>query len=205
MIEGARQTIREPLFSVEVVHHERSTRREMSASRLERLLREEVALEADRRLPGHERERVGKREDDEVVGSVRALQEGTTIRDDAGHPRVIVWVFGMVLDADRLDLRIDLDGVDVLRSLPKRDRHIVAVPGADNEHAVGRGADPFIRDLVIRTDGCLRRLVRDAVRGDRRRGAGVLHQEPVVRRPDRLTSQCADRKYHQQRDPGYVL
>ena len=44
----------------------------------------------------------------------------------------------MVVASDRLDHRVDLDGVDVLRALRQRDGDVVAVARADDEHVAER-------------------------------------------------------------------
>jgi hypothetical protein len=47
-------------------------------------------------------------------------------------------VIGVVLGAELLDLRVDLDRVDVLCSRGEGGRDVVAVPGADHEHVARR-------------------------------------------------------------------
>ena len=59
----------------------RRRRLEVVAGRLHRLLGEEVALEAERRLARHERDRVRQREQDQVVLLVGALEERAAVVD----------------------------------------------------------------------------------------------------------------------------
>ena len=67
LLHGAGQPPDQPVLAVVVVHRERPAGREMVAHRLHRLDREQVALQPQRARTGDQRQRVGQREDDQVV------------------------------------------------------------------------------------------------------------------------------------------
>ena len=83
--------------------------------------------------------------------------------------------FGWSSDPDLLDLRVDLDRVDMARAMLQRNRHIGAGSGAHDQHPLERPIrEPAIDLLVERIDRSVERphrLVRDAVDVDRRDAA----------------------------------
>ena len=86
VLERAGVALDEPRLAVVVVHGERATGGEVVAVRLDGLLGEQVALEADRRLALQQRERVGEGEQDRVPLAVGLLEEGAAV-GDVGRPR----------------------------------------------------------------------------------------------------------------------
>ena len=107
---------------VVVVHRERAARPEQRARPVERLGGEEVVLEAQRRLPGDDRRRVGQGEQHEVVARVGALHEGAPVVDVHRHPRVGVGLVRMPVAPDLHERRVDLDRVDPLGALARARR-----------------------------------------------------------------------------------
>ncbi len=180
---GAGQPVDQPGLAVVVVHRERAVRLQVLADRGHRLLGEEERLQPDLRGPAHQGQRVGQREEHEVVGAVRALEERAAVVGVHAHVGVVVRPVDVVLAADLEDARVDVDGVDAVGALAQRDRDVRAGAGADDEHVaegVARGSqvrrlvDPLaLLDLPLRGG---HQLVRDAVRLDQ--------QEAVVRRDD---------------------
>ena len=178
IVERARVAIEKERLVV-VVHREGPARIQVSPDRRHRLLCEEVVLEPKRALPCEQRQRVGQREQDEVVVVLRLLDEGAPVIDVDAHARVLVRPARMERLAERLDLGIDLDGVDVLRALGERDGDVVAVAGSDDQHVVERPGDVSIGKEVEALDLRERRqrvrgLVRNVVRADRE---GVARQD----------------------------
>ena len=168
--ERARVAVAEPRLVV-VVHRECSAGLEQLLHAFHRLLGEEVVLEPQHALPCEERERVGQREDDQVVAVVCVLHVGAAIVDVFRHARVLPRMIRVVLTAEPLDLRVDLDCVDVLRAFRERDRDVVAVTGADDQDVVELlrvtvREEVETLDLAQRLDA-VRRLVRHVVRGNR--------------------------------------
>ena len=100
-------------LAVVVVHREGAVRLEVVARLLQRLLGEQERLEPDLRGAAHQRQRVGQREEDQVVLLVRACQERPAVVDVPGDPRVLVGLVGVAVDADLHDPRVDVDRVDV--------------------------------------------------------------------------------------------
>ena len=104
----------QPVLPVVVVEHEDAVSGEVVATAAKACSvnrkdsRRRLAVCAD------QRQRVGQREDDQVVLLVGAAQEGAAVVDVARDARVLVGLVGVLVDADLLDARVDLDGVDVL-------------------------------------------------------------------------------------------
>ena len=176
---------------VVVVHREGAARLEVALDRLHRFLGEEVVLQPQAALAGEQGERVGQGEHDEVVLARVALDEGPTVADVHGHPRVLVRVAGVVLRSQRLDDGVDLDGVDVLGPVGEGDGDVVAVAGADHEHPVGR-----TRQVAVR-EGVERLQVEQRRRRRRPSGAGCCWPRssacrgPRCRRPPALAARTA--------------
>ncbi len=76
-------------------------------------------------------------------------QERPAVVDDPRHPRVVVGVIGVMLDADALDGGVDLDRIHVLGAAIERDGHVRAAAGADDEHVVVRATREPLVDLVV--------------------------------------------------------
>ncbi len=144
VVDSARQPIDKPLLAVEVVHRERAVRRQVRARNLDGLLRKEVALKPQRTCSGHERERVGQREEDQVVLRVCLLEERPAVVDMTGDSRVLIGMVGVVLLTKPQQRRVDLDGIDVLDAVCERDRDIGAGAGADDEHVLRDRRDPVV-------------------------------------------------------------
>ena len=93
------------------------SRRQLVAHIVEGLRGEQERLEAQVRRGADERQRIGQGEDDEVV-LARSLRRrnarpSSMMRRD---PRIVVRTVRVVADADLLDLRVDLDGIDMARA-----------------------------------------------------------------------------------------
>ena len=67
-----------------------------------------------------------------------ALQKGAAVVDVHAHARVLIGAIGVIAGADRLDHRVDLDGVDVPGALREGDGDVVAVAGAHDQHVAER-------------------------------------------------------------------
>ena len=183
----------------------------MIAGGLRRLQREQVALEAQRARARDEGQRIGQREQDQVVLLVGLLQERAPVVDVHADARVLIRVVGVVLRTEALQRRVDLDRVDVRRTLRQRDRDIGARPRSDDQHPSGLALDHVVRLEVVgllgHAGGHRRQpLVRDAVHRHRPRGAAATvvaagRRDLVVRRPE-VTLVVAQRveEQHGQRD-----
>ena len=73
---------------------------------------EQVVLQAQGRLAGDDRERVGQGQQHEVVAPVGPLQERPAVVDVGRDPRVGVGAVGVAVAAQPLQCRVDLDRVD---------------------------------------------------------------------------------------------
>ena len=193
--QGACQPIRQPLFAVEVIHSEGTARCKVIPSRLERLLREEVALQAQSGLTGEKREGVRQCENDEIVCVVRALKECPTVIVDAMHARVLIRMVRMELHTNGHQFGINLDGVDRLCPVCERRRDVVAVSRADHQDPRRRSLETFVDQVVVGVaPGRDCRLMRNAVRIDKRRVVHMTDLEPVIRGPNRICRERADRE-----------
>ena len=134
---------------------------------VECLRREEERLEAEVRRGADQRQRIGQGEDHEVVLARAAPQERPPVVVDPGHARIVVRPVRVVADTDLLDLRVDLDRVDMLGAVLERHRDVRAGAGPDDQHALERPLrEPAIDLLVERVDRAVdrpHRLVRDPV------------------------------------------
>ena len=177
----------------------------------QRLFGEQIALEPERRLPREHGERVRDGEQDEVVPSIGVVEEGTTILDVHGHPRVLVRMVRVEVTSQSIDQRVDLDGVHVRRPLGESDGDVVAAARADDqdigewilrrthvrlepELLVGRHVrhrhDPLVGPAVHADPDA-------AVDADRRRRDAVVRR-PVGHRREREHSQ--DQQRDRERD-----
>ena len=133
------QPVAEPGRAVVVVHGEQPVARvQVRLRRLHRLEREQVALQPERGLPGHQGQRVGQREQDHVVLRVRLLQEGPAVVDVHGDPGILVGMVRVQPPAQLVELGIDLHRVDVLGAVQQGVGHVVAGTGADDQDVVQR-------------------------------------------------------------------
>ena len=160
-----------------------------------------------------ERQRIGQREDDEVVLVGRAAHERATVVDVDADPRILVDALGMEVAADLGELRVDLDRVDVRRAVVQRQRDVRAAAGADDQDVVEvlvrePAVDLAMEQAAVRLGAGHHLLVRDAVDREEDRLVAVLRvqrravqvrlvgRDPVVRRPDvlaRVTARLTDR------------
>src|SRR6266540_3639205 len=97
-------------------------------------LRVLVAVQPNTREAGQHRVRVEQPEDDQVVPTAGALEEGPGIVVDHRHARVGIWLLGVDATPQRQDRRIDLDCVDTSSPGPQRGRDVVAGSGPYHEH-----------------------------------------------------------------------
>ena len=188
---GAGQPVDQPGLAVVVVHRERAVRLEVLAHRRHGLLGEEERLEADLRGAAHQGQRVGQREQDEVVvRPVRALQEGPAVVGVHVDPVVGVGPVDVGLgrrsrgSAGRCRPRRRGRAPSrsaIATSEPEPAPTTSTSPSAlSGEPQVRRRVDPLaLLELPLRGR---HQLVRDAV--------GLDQQEPVVRgrRPPRLVT-----------------
>ena len=138
--ERRRVTINEPRLAVVVVHREGAAVGEVIAVRLDGFGREEVALQAHRRLALEQGERVGQGEQDRVPLLIGRFEERSTVGDVGVDARVVVGAVGM-RPADVEQVTVDLHGVHGRRPAGQGDGHVVARPGADDQH-VSRALHP---------------------------------------------------------------
>ena len=219
--ERAGVAIAQPALVV-VVHRECPARPQERPHVLHRLLREQVVLQPQHALPRKQRQRIRQREHDQVVLAVRVLRKRAAVVDVDADAPARIRVVRVVLAPEPLDLRVDLDGVDVLRALRERDRDVVPVAGSHDELVVRGAADVAVGKEVEGLDPMqrahrIRGLVRDVVRGDRQRpvrghaahgrmSLHVLGGDLVIRRPvvvgvGRLDRQQRDDRHERQRPP----
>ena len=118
---------------VVVVHRERAAGGQVRLGRGQRLLGQQVALQPQGGLPGQRGQRVGQREQDQVVPLVRVLQVGPAVFDVHADPAVLVGMTRVHLAHPEQQQRIDLDGIDVPGALGQGDRDVVARPGPDDQ------------------------------------------------------------------------
>ena len=72
----------------------------------------------------------------------------STVVKVANHPRVGVWPVGIPDDADALDDRVDLDGVDTADPVAQRVVDVIAGPRADDELILeGRAAGASLEQV----------------------------------------------------------
>ncbi len=207
-LHRAGEPVDEPALAVVVVHREGAAGLEVLAGGPHGLRGEQVALQPQRAGSGHQGERVGQREQDEVVAAVGALQEGAPVGDVGGDARVVVRPVGVLRAAELAQFGIDLDGVDPAGALGQRDGHVGAAARAHDQHVLRGRHGPFVRQAVLALPlqaggGGRGLLVRDAVDRD----VGHRHAEDlqrpggdlVVGRPDRARG---ERLGQQQADDG---
>ena len=139
----------EPWLAVVVVGDEHAVRLQDAPDVLERLAREQKALQTDARETRVQDQRVDERVDDEVVPSVRPAHEAAAIVDVHGDARIRVRLVRMIAPAQIVDGRIDLHGVDMLHAVTKRGGDVVSGPGADDQH-VGEGSTAGIAVQQVR-------------------------------------------------------
>src|SRR5437016_13074980 len=111
LVQGARISVDEPTLFVIVVHTERALGLEVIARRLERLLREEVALEPQARLARDERDRVRQGEQDQVVVPIGALQKRAAVVDVDVYAAIRVRMVGMQLLSELVEAGVGPDPV----------------------------------------------------------------------------------------------
>ena len=87
-------------------------------------------------MPRHERQGIRQGEDDQVVPLVGPLDECPPIVDVDGHPGVPVRPAGVELLAEPVDLRVDLDRIDVACALREGDGDIGAGARSHDEDVV---------------------------------------------------------------------
>ena len=152
-----------------------------------RLLREQVAFEADVAVAAVQHERIDQRVDDQVVLLVAGLEEVAAVVEVHEHARIVVRPIGMIALADALDHRIDFHGVDALGAPRQRAADVVAGSRADDQHLAERlGAGVAVEQVRQRVGGKrrvarLHLLVADQVDVDQSRGRVIV--DAVVRRP----------------------
>ena len=113
---------------------------------------------------------------------------------------------GMQLAPGSLQTGVDLDGVDAVRALGERQRDVVAVPRADDQHVARWAIQMRVRPRVERGADLVERehrLVRERVHADRDPSAcvGAVDRDPVVRRPDVVWRKGPERQHD--RDPRH--
>ena len=99
-------------MAIAVVQDEDAVRGQVVADRLERLDGEEEGLQADVRRVAEQRERIGKREDDQVVVVRARSQERSSVVDVGVNARVQVGLVRVELLAQGQDRGIDLHRID---------------------------------------------------------------------------------------------
>src|SRR3954470_16844754 len=204
--DRVREPVDQPLFAEVVVHGHHAGRREVIAHRLERLAREHVALQAhpgEARLDG---QRIDQREYDEVVPFRGRSQIVPGIIVDDGNARIAVRMIGMPFGAEPQDHRIDVNRVDVPRTVLQRRGDVGAAAGAENQHVIERVAEYRVRPLVevFLVRDRRHRLVEDVVHLDDGVVAVLEHGDPVVRRPQAAALHAEDNRQREreQREVG---
>src|SRR5439155_22476851 len=91
----------------------------------------------------------GQREDHQVVSRIRGAQERPPIVDERTDTRVRIRMVRVEGATNRLDLRVDLDGVYAAGAVRKRNRDIGPAAGAHHQHARTRASrEPSVYLLV---------------------------------------------------------
>jgi hypothetical protein len=121
---------------VVVVHGEHAVGPQVAAGLGDRLDGEQVALQAQGRLAGDDRERVGQGQHDQVVAAAGLLQERPAVVDVGRDPRVEVGAVGVAVTSQALQGRVDLDRVHVPGPVGQGHGHVVAGAGSDHQHLV---------------------------------------------------------------------
>ena len=85
-------------------------------------------------------QRIDQREDNQIVLAAGGTQEVPAVRQVHLHARILVGPVRVVVPAETLDDRVDLDGIDarIGRGPRQRAAHVVAGPRPDDENIVER-------------------------------------------------------------------
>ena len=132
---GAGVALQQPRLVV-VVHGEHAVGPQVGAGLGDRLDGEQVVLQAQGRLAGDDRERVGQGQHHQVVAPAGLLQERPAVVDVGRDPRVEVGAVGVAVASQALQGRVDLDRVHVPGPLGQGHGHVVAGAGPDHQHLV---------------------------------------------------------------------
>ncbi len=182
---GSGQTVDQPGLAIIVVHGEGAIGLQPVAHRLHRFLGKEEGLQADLRGAADQGERVRQGKQDEVVLAIARLQEGAAVVDVPTDPRVRIGPVDIIFGADRHDPGIDVDRVDPMRTLAKRNGDVRSRPRADDQQflqlvvgkaEVGSFVDPLA--LFQLPFGRCHQLMRHAI--------GLDGDDAVLCRPDDL-------------------
>ena len=110
---------------------------------------------------------------------------------------------GMKLPPEPDDDRVDLNRIDVLRSVSERCGHVRARSGAEHEDVLERVAEhhvgPLVEVLLLIDRG--HRLVKDVVDLDDGVGAVLADGDLVVRGPERAASHDVDQDERKCEEP----
>jgi hypothetical protein len=195
---------------VVVVHGHGAAGGQVRPGGLDRLLGEQVALQPQVGLPVDRGQRVGQREQDQVVVLLGVLQEGPAVSVVQGHPRAVVRVVRVLALAELDQDRVDLHRVHVLRALGQCHRDVVTRAGPHDQDVLQRRA----RHVLVRVEVELLllvqhgqragRLVRDVIGRHVQRGVGLATElcgDLVVRGPLLVRSRGLDGQ-HDHHDGG---
>lgn len=132
-------------------------------------------------------ERVDQRIDGEVILTVRLAHECAAVIQVDRYSLVIVGVIRMILPADLVDDRVDLNRVDMFGPMRQRTLDVIARAGPDDQHILERPS-PGVAIEQMRQDirrprlvDLVHRLMADVVRADTPLLLGVL--DLIIRRP----------------------
>ena len=136
---GAGEPVDQPVLAVVVVHREDAVAVRWSRAAVERLLGEQEALQPDLRGAGDQGQRVGQREQDQVVLVVGGLQERPAVVDVPVDPRVLSTAGPGCFSTPICMIRGSMSTASMcLAPLRQRDRDVRARAGADDQHVVQR-------------------------------------------------------------------
>jgi len=123
----------DPSLTEIVIRYEDAAWLEHALNVLKRLLREQIAFEADIRIAAVQDQRIHQGIDGEIIFALGRSQEMPAVIDVSRHARVLIGMVRIPVDADTLNDRIDLDGIDVANSEVKRVIDVVAGARADDQ------------------------------------------------------------------------
>ena len=132
-LEHGGDPMHDPALPEVVVGHEDAAGRERRLDVAKGLLGEQEALEPDAAVAAVKNERVHQAIDDQVILSIGPLQDPSPIVQVHVDSWIVVGPLRMVLRAQPVNDRVDLNGVDVRHVVSQGMRHVVAGPGPDNQ------------------------------------------------------------------------
>src|SRR5947207_4948635 len=143
------QFVKQPICTVEVIEDQQAVLGEMRSGRGNGVLCQQEALQAQAGVTGSERERIGQREDDQVVMLGRILQEVAPIIHDLLHSWIAIRVVRVELLPELQDQRVDLHSSNRLDAVGQRRSGIGSAASAEDECVVKRTTREKLVDAPV--------------------------------------------------------